>query len=869
MFLRLESMIRGMRRRFGRTGLAIRLLGLETPPPPETEPEARGLVLIQIDGLAHHQLARALEAGRMPHLKRMLERDDHRLLEFFSGVPSTTPAVQGELFYGVRTAVPAFAFVERGTGRLHRMFWGESARRVEARLAETGEEPLLAGGMSLSNIYAAGSREAWFCAAGLTFGTAMRSIGRVSLLGVMLTYGWSAVRVACLMVAELVIALHDFARGAIAGEDLGRELRFVPARVIVCIMGRELVTVAARLGVARGLPIVHANFLGYDEQAHRRGPSSLFAHWSLRGIDSAIAAIHRAAAVGPRDYDVWIYSDHGQTHVDPYPKLHGRDVHEAVAEVFEAFEARASEAGGATRPPRPVRGAGERRADRAGEALGRRSYVRLFQRGEELDEATQRRLEDERDAARGEGPRALQVVAQGPVGHVYPGRELAPEELAAIAPELVGRAAVPLVLAPDGPGRVAAWNARGRFALPDDGAEVFGATHPFLAAVVEDVIRLVHHRDAGALVISGFRPEGEGRCVSFPVENGAHAGPSPEETRGFALLPRDAPVRMEAGTYLRPGDLRRAVRIATGREAPPAREPGVPGGFHLVTRLPREARSLRLLTYNVHSCIGMDGRLSVDRIARVILQCDPDVVALQELDRSRPRTAMLDQAHEIARRLEMDFHFHPALMLEEELYGDAVLSRLPMRLLRADGLPTLPGRGLEPRGALMVAIDVGGVEVRLVNAHLGLRHAERMRQVEALLGPEWLGAPAEEREGGPPERAAILCGDLNALPGMGPCRKIRRTMFDAVETAPEPDGRTRRGPRPSRWTFPTNAPMGRIDHVFVRGAIESRAARVVRTSLARMASDHLPLLVDLRTTDEVPRRERSRAAARAVPPYMR
>src|SRR5690606_23082368 len=121
---------------------------------------------------------------------------------------------------------------------------------------------------------------------------------------------------------------------------------------------------------------------------------------------------------------------------------------------------------------------------------------------------------------------------------------------------------------------------------------------------------------------------------------------------------------------------------------------------------------IRVMTYNVHSCVGMEGVLSTTRIARVIAQCRPDIVALQALDVGRSRTGAVDQAHAIARELAMEFHFHPALRLEEELYGDAVLSRWPMRLVRAGSLPSVAGRDdLEPRGALWVAVDVDGREI--------------------------------------------------------------------------------------------------------------------------------------------------------------
>ena len=98
----------------------------------------------------------------------------------------------------------------------------------------------------------------------------------------------------------------------------------------------------------------------------------------------------------------------------------------------------------------------------------------------------------------------------------------------------------------------------------------------------------------------------------------------------------------------------------------------------------------RIMTYNVHRCVGVDGKLDVGRIAAVIAQCRPDIVALQELDVGRRRTGAVDQAHAIANRLGMAFHFHAAMKVEEEHYGDAILTTAPLKVIRAGALPNSP-----------------------------------------------------------------------------------------------------------------------------------------------------------------------------------
>jgi endonuclease/exonuclease/phosphatase family metal-dependent hydrolase len=244
---------------------------------------------------------------------------------------------------------------------------------------------------------------------------------------------------------------------------------------------------------------------------------------------------------------------------------------------------------------------------------------------------------------------------------------------------------------------------------------------------------------------------------------------------------------------------------------------------------------LRLLTYNLHRCIGTDGRLDPGRIAEVIARAGPDLVALQELDVGRARTGKVDQAQTIADRLGMQFHFHPALTLELERYGDAILSRLPMRLMKAAALPGLPHQPLlEPRGALWVMVTTPeGTEVQVVNTHLGLLAGERMVQVEALLGGGWLGHPDCT---GP----VVLLGDFNAIPRSRAYLRLAGRLRDAqAVVAAEQHGQR------VRPTFPTRWPILRLDHVFVSRDLHVRRAEVRTGPLERVASDHLPLLVEI------------------------
>jgi endonuclease/exonuclease/phosphatase family metal-dependent hydrolase len=230
-----------------------------------------------------------------------------------------------------------------------------------------------------------------------------------------------------------------------------------------------------------------------------------------------------------------------------------------------------------------------------------------------------------------------------------------------------------------------------------------------------------------------------------------------------------------------------------------------------------------VMTYNVHSCIGSDKLPSPLRIASVIAEREPDIVALQELDRGLERSGLSDQTRAIADDLMMQYHFHPSLEVGQGHYGNAILSRFPLRVIKGAELPTLPGRSdIEKRGAIWVEIMIGEEKVQVINTHLGLKHQERLAQAEMLLSSEWLRHP----ECRPP---VILCGDLNVFPFSSVYRWLTGRLRD-----------TQRRWRAGR-TFPSLFPLFRLDYIMVSADINVKESAVIRDHLARTASDHLPL----------------------------
>lgn len=197
----------------------------------------------------------------------------------------------------------------------------------------------------------------------------------------------------------------------------------------------------------------------------------------------------------------------------------------------------------------------------------------------------------------------------------------------------------------------------------------------------------------------------------------------------------------------------------------------------------------------------------------------------------RARPGEVDQAASVADQLGMELHFQPTIRILGEQYGIAVLTRHPTHLVKSGRLPTQSTKpSFEKRSALWVCAEIDGQKVNVINAHLSLRSGERRAQAAALVGSDWMGHP----DCADP---AILLGDFNAPPYSRSYRMIANRLRDAQLS------NARGEPQP---TFHTRAPVLRLDHVFVTKSVEVVNAAPVRNTLTRIASDHFPLLAELR-----------------------
>lgn len=253
------------------------------------------------------------------------------------------------------------------------------------------------------------------------------------------------------------------------------------------------------------------------------------------------------------------------------------------------------------------------------------------------------------------------------------------------------------------------------------------------------------------------------------------------------------------------------MRMRSAARAPPETSGQVVGNTASTRRGSRE--TIALASYNVHSCVGMDRRRKPSRIAQVIREVAPDIIALQEVDNQPGDDVESMQLEYLSDVLEMAAIPGLRMIRQTGEYGNAILTRYPILAVRRHDL-SYPL--CEPRGAIDVHLDVHGNAVRVIAAHLGLRRAERQFQWRRVLD-----AVATERE-----MPTFVLGDMNEW------YRGSRTLKEAHRMFGEP---------PAPAAFPSFFPVLALTRIWVRPPQAIIAIETHRSRLAKVASDHLPL----------------------------
>jgi uncharacterized membrane protein YvlD (DUF360 family) len=533
----------------------IRLLIREGAPATDVP----GVVIVQIDGLSLPVLVNQIRAGRVPTMSRWIRGSSHQLTGWRCQLPSQTSASQAGILLGSNDGIPAFRWYEKSTGRLMVSNRPADAAEIEARLT-TGDGLLVGDGSSLGNLVSGGASES------------IMTMSRLSHRGAALgpTRSWfyffispfAFARALFLTLGEAGKELWQARRQRVAGVEprIARGGSYPLLRGVTNVFLRQVTSALLIERILRGVPVMYADFVDYDEIAHHAGPQRGESLDALDGVDHVLGALEKIALEAPRPYRFVVLSDHGQSQGATFRQRYGMTI-EAVIRDLIGGRPDIQKATSTVEPWGPVnalltevgRAAGIGGRLIAG-ALRSRSRGGIVELGPGRDEQEGARAPTTRgaevsSAAVAPDPPDLVVCASGNLALVYltASRErLTLEEISALYPRLVDSLATH-----DGVGFVMVRSARhgpvaigrtGRHFLGDDRVEGDDPLAPFDSTAADDLRRLDRMPNVGDLVLNSRLDPGTDEVAAFEELVGSHGGLGGWQTNAFLLHPIDWPV---------------------------------------------------------------------------------------------------------------------------------------------------------------------------------------------------------------------------------------------------------------------------------------------------------------------------------------
>ena len=495
-----------------------------------------GVVIVQIDGLAHPILTHQVRAGRVPFLARWVRSGTMRLDRWTCLLPSQTSASQAGILHGNNGFIPAFRWWEKDRGRMMVSSRPEDAAEISRR-ASDGAGLLARDGASIGNLVSGDAVRSYITAA--TIRDPSQGLGRSQTFFSFFASPYNYLHTIVLSVGEILKEYVQAARARRNGVEprMHRGFPYPVARAATNIGLRELATSLVMEEMFRGTPVIYVDYTDYDEIAHHSGPERPETLDALDGVDRVIRSLVKAADDAPRPYRFVVLSDHGQSLGATFRQRYGQTLQQVVAglmggNVHTHTSVDPLEAWG------PIAGVLAETSQTTG-ATGR--LTRAMTRSSRTEEA--------RAAAAASADVTLPelvVAASGNLAHVYFPRmagRVSVEEIERLWPGLVaslGRhPGIGLLMVRSEQHGSVVVGGRGSRYLDTGRVEGVDPLVPFGEHAVAGMLRLASMEHCGDLVaVSMFDAETD-EVAAFEELIGSHGGIGGAQTEAFILHPAD------------------------------------------------------------------------------------------------------------------------------------------------------------------------------------------------------------------------------------------------------------------------------------------------------------------------------------------
>lgn len=506
---------------------------------------APGVVIVQIDGLAEPVLVDQLRAGRVPTMARWIRSATHTLTPWECRLPSQTSASQAGILLGSNDGIPAFRWYEKESGRLLVSNRPADATEIERRLS-TGRGLLADGGASIGNLFSGDATESILTMSRLSHPGA--ALGPTRSWFYFFISPFAFARAVFLTLGEAGKELWQARRQRVNGIEprIHRGGAYPILRGITNVLLRQVTTALVVERMMRGVPVIYADFVDYDEIAHHAGPQRGESLDALDGVDHVLGMLERIAGEAPRAYRFVVLSDHGQSQGATFRQRYGITIEDLIRSLI-GDEPDVAAATSTSEPWGPINALLTESGQSGG--LGGRLIRRILSsrtRAGSVELGPGRTEQDERPAEEVRRRPDLVVCASGNLGLVYltdrPTR-LTLEQLRRDHPRLVaglaGHPGVGFVLVRSAADGAVVVGTNGTCYLDRD--EVVGEDPlaGFGPDAADDLRRLDAMPNVGDLVLNSRLDPVTDEVAAFEELVGSHGGLGGAQTHAFLLHPTD------------------------------------------------------------------------------------------------------------------------------------------------------------------------------------------------------------------------------------------------------------------------------------------------------------------------------------------